>query len=86
MAGIVTPSRSVAAKVNERVKACKCLVCDSDAERRGLCFRHYQQYRRTLAEKPRKDRADFEVAQIKAGKVLPVGEMARIKRDNPFED
>lgn len=86
MAAIATPSKATAAKVEARVKECKCLICDADATRRGLCFRHYQLYLRTMRSRPRAERADFEVTQIKAGRVLAQGEMGRIKRGNPFED
>tara|TARA_Y100000310_G_scaffold335873_1_gene418980 strand:- start:1450 stop:1710 length:261 start_codon:yes stop_codon:yes gene_type:complete len=86
MTGIVTPKRTVLAQVTKRVQDCLCLVCDSESERRGLCFRHYQMYRRRLDEKPKGERADFEVTQIREGRVLPPHAMGRIKRENPFEE
>ena len=79
-----TVKRSIAASVEQRVKAGKCLVCESDATKRGVCDRHYMAFRRMLQSKPTEEQADFEAAAIREGKILPVQEVRRITSDNPF--
>jgi hypothetical protein len=53
-----------------------CLICEEHetAEnrlRRGLCTRHYEQFRRAAATIPPAKLADFERGLIEAGKLLP---------------
>lgn len=78
--------RSLTKKITEHVKTGKCLHCDSSAVKRGLCQKHYSQFRRELASKPKSDRNDFEVNLIRDGKILAVGWVAEICRENPFAE
>jgi hypothetical protein len=85
MADLAKPSRTVRTKVLECVKACKCLVCDAEAgPRRGLCARHYQMYRQEFLSMSKKRRAEFEMTQIKRGKILSPHQICDIKRESPF--
>lgn len=86
MSGTVEAKRSIAAQVGERVKSGKCLVCESDAKRRGLCNTHYQAFLRRQRDKDNKqEQVEFEESCIREGKILPVHEMARMKRVDPFD-
>lgn len=77
--------RSKQADVEERVKSGKCLICDHDATRRGVCTRHYQLFHRRQREKPTpQEQAEFESTAIREGKILAVRQMHRIKREEPF--
>lgn len=81
-----TAKRSRASQVEERVKSGKCLVCDCQAERRGVCFRHYQMFLRLVASKPKDVRAETEVRAIQAGKILAVNQIRAMKQENPFAE
>lgn len=81
------PKRTLVAKIEERVKSGKCLVCEDEGKmKRGLCGRHYMAFRRMQAAKPRDERVDFEANAIREGKILAVNEVRRITTDNPFAD
>jgi len=76
--------RTLVGHVTERVRSGKCLLCEDAATRRGLCMNHYQTFLRRFAE--RQDKAEFETACIREGKILAVGKMREIKTDDPFAD
>lgn len=82
----VTIKNNISKKILERAKTQLCLHCDSKAKKRGLCDRHYQQFIRARNLKPKKQWADFEVRQIKDGKILNVGQVHEIKSDSPFAE
>lgn len=87
MAEAVTAKRKVAGKVEERVKAGKCLHCEAAGTRRGLCMRHYQQFLARMRERGNKAaQAEFEANAIREGKVLAIGQCREIKREDPFGD
>lgn len=81
-----TAKRSKVAEIEERVKSGKCLVCETEATRRGVCFRHYQMFLRWLASKPKEQRAETEVRCIQEGRILAVNQVREIKAVNPFAD
>lgn len=68
----------------QRVQAGMCLHCDSPKHQRGLCVRHYMQFRRTMLAKPKSQQRSFELAQIEAGNVLAAGQIRELTTDNPF--
>ena len=70
----------------ERMLAGKCLHCDSDEHQRGLCVKHYMQFRRTMLALPKNQQRAFEANQIKAGNVLAAGHIRELTTDNPFKE
>jgi hypothetical protein len=85
MADAVVVKRTLAKQVHDRVKSELCLVCDGHAERRGLCMRHYQAFLSRQKEKGAHEKQiSFEEDCIREGKILPVYEMQKIKREDPF--
>lgn len=70
----------------ERVRARKCLHCDSDGHQRGLCCRHYMQFRRTMLAMPKNQQRNFEREQISAGNILAAGHIRELTTDNPFKE
>lgn len=79
--------QAIATKVETRVKSGKCLLCETTATRRGLCFRHYATYLRRLRERRSgQEQVRFETAAIREGKVLAVNQMRRLKSTDPFAD
>lgn len=78
--------RSVSKGVVERAKAGLCLHCESKSVKRGLCCKHYEQFRRAKADQPKADRADWEVDQIRDGKVLNGLQIIEIKGTNVFAE
>jgi hypothetical protein len=77
--------RTLAAQVEQRVKSGLCLVCESQAVRRGLCMNHYQMFLRRMRDRDGKsEQLNFEASCIYDGKILPVHEMRKIKQDDPF--
>ena len=81
-----TFKRSIASQVTERVRSCKCLLCEDLATRRGLCMNHYQTFLRRRDARGKEDGALFEEACIREGKVLAQHKMRELKRDDPFAD
>lgn len=61
----------------------KCVLCEDRRESRGLCPRHYQQFRRQRDKLPPSQWADFEQILIDRGQLLPETEEI-IKPGNPF--
>jgi hypothetical protein len=84
MTQLALPKRSIAAKVHDRVRSGLCLLCDDAQTKRGLCEKHYMNFRRRQAERSEDERGDFEVSAIREGKILPSGEARKIKTDDPF--
>jgi hypothetical protein len=68
----------------ERVRAGVCLHCESAEHQRGLCVKHYMQFRRTMLALPKKQQADFEASQIAAENILAAGHVRILTTDNPF--
>jgi hypothetical protein len=68
----------------ERVRAGVCLHCESAEHQRGLCVKHYMQFRRTMLALPKKQQADFELAQINSENILAAGHVRILTTDNPF--
>ena len=68
----------------ERVRAGLCLHCESAEHQRGLCVKHYMQFRRTMLALPKKQQADFELAQINSENILAAGHVRILTTDNPF--
>jgi hypothetical protein len=70
----------------ERVLAGICLHCETTEHQRGLCVRHYMQFRRTMLALPKNQQRAFEANQIKAGNVLAAGHIRELTTDNPFKE
>lgn len=81
-----TFKRSIASKVTERVRSGKCLLCDADAVRRGLCMNHYQTFMRRQKARGPEGGVLFEEACIREGKVLGQHVMRDLKKNDPFAD
>ncbi len=78
--------RTEPAKVLDRIKANKCLHCENEYRKRGLCQKHYSQFLRELNAAPKKDRSNFELNAIQTGKILAVGRVVEIRSDNVFRN
>jgi hypothetical protein len=78
------PAKKELARIHERITEGKCLLCDSQATRRGLCVSHYFFWRRAMAGKSRAERLEITSKAIRAGKLLPAGYVQRVKQPNPF--
>lgn len=77
--------RSVAKEVARKAKEGKCLICESRAGgSRGLCVSHYLKFYRELQSRPLDRRADFELEQIREGRVLASGSVRRLHNPTPF--
>ena len=70
--------------VKQRMRDGKCLHCDGREHQRGLCARHYMQFRRTMLALPKKEQADFERQQIEGENILAAGHVRILTTDNPF--
>lgn len=79
-----TAKRTIVKEVQDRVKTGKCLHCDKDAIRRGVCHNHYMMFWNALKDQPRKDRPEFEIKAIHDGKILASGQMRELTKPNPF--
>jgi len=79
-----TLKRTIVAAVHDRVKTGKCLHCDDKATRRGLCMRHYLEFRRNLFRQPVRERCDFELDNIRDGNILPQHYARKVKYQSPF--
>lgn len=82
----VQPAKKELARIRERIEAGKCLLCDCQATRRGLCVSHYFFWRRAVAGKSKAERLEITTKAIRTGKLLPAGYVQRIKQPNPFLD
>jgi hypothetical protein len=80
-----TAKRSLVARINERVREKKCLLCDSTATGpRGLCNAHYLQFYRKRNTLPKSKRPEFESEQIEEGRILAADQIREIKHPCPF--
>ena len=70
--------------VKQRMLAGKCLHCEDSEHQRGLCVKHYMQFRRTMLALPKKQQADFERQQIEGENILAAGHVRILTTDNPF--
>lgn len=68
-------TKSVTARKRRRVKEGKCLLCDSLAKRRGLCFGHYMKFARAKSKLSGVERLKFELQLIASGHILGVQEV-----------
>jgi hypothetical protein len=73
-------------KVKQRMRDGKCLHCDGNEHQRGLCAKHYMQFRRTMLALPKNKQRNFEAAQIESGNVLAAGHIRELTTDNPFKE
>jgi len=79
------PKRNIAKDVAEKVKAKACLICGEPASVRGLCFRHYEQYKTAKSKRPTKQlRAEFDAELIRDGRILSPWQVCELTRENPF--
>ncbi len=78
--------RAISKVVTDRAKTGVCLHCESTAKKRGLCSKHYEQFRRAKAAIPRSEQADWEVEQIRDGKVLNGLQILEIRSTNVFSE
>lgn len=82
----VEAKRPLVKDVEEKASEKRCLICGETAKgSRGLCVAHYLQFYRSLTELPKRDRASFEAEQIREGRILASGQIAKIKRPSPFK-
>jgi len=72
--------------VKQRMRAGKCLHCDGKEHQRGLCAKHYMQFRRAMLSLPKSKQRNFEAAQIESGNVLAAGHIRDLTTDNPFKE
>ena len=82
----VEPKRTIARAIWERAKTGKCLHCDLPAYRRGICYRHYYQYKTNLRSTPRDRRKLFHDTAVREGKILPNRQGQRPNAEDVFED
>ena len=79
-------NRTISKTVTDRAKTGVCLHCESAAKKRGLCSKHYEQFRRAKAALPRREQADWEVDKIREGKVLNGLQILDIRSTNVFAE
>ena len=81
-------SKKVQQYVDKCIESRECLIegCTEEGTRRGLCNKHYIQYRKSAAALKKMARIEFERQAIKSGRILPAGAVARIRRENVFSD
>jgi hypothetical protein len=73
--------RSVTKRLQERVKAGKCIECDDAAVRCGKCFKHYQRDIDRLMRLPNtKERTKTFADKHRRGEILKPGEIRELKR------
>jgi hypothetical protein len=70
----------------QRVSSGKCIHCDSQAKSRGLCPKHYTQFRIHLQSMSKSDAKRFDERCVKAKKILAVEQVRQIKSSNPFRE
>ncbi len=79
--------RKNVAKLEERVRAGKCILdgCDGKCQSRGLCDKHRQRWYLELRKHTtEEDKIRFEERSIQLGLILPDGEQKTWTRENPF--
>lgn len=62
-------SPRVRKRVEERIRAGKCLHCDEASYRRGLCMTHYWQWRSAMLDTPKRERPAREAKLIESGRL-----------------
>jgi hypothetical protein len=72
-------------QVQERAASGKCLLCDCEAKRLGLCTTHYGRFRTALTKLPENDREPFKARLRREGKLLPSRQGQRLTQVNEFE-
>ena len=72
--------------VKQRMRDNKCLHCEGTEHQRGLCAKHYMQFRRTMLALPKHKQADFERLQIRQENILAAGHIRELTTDNPFRE
>lgn len=86
LAEMAVKSQKTSRKTNARAASGKCLLCESVAARRGLCIKHYGQFRARRNERSStRDQAQFEINCIEAGKILPQQAIRRLKGECDFD-
>lgn len=68
-------TKAVQAKKRRRARDGKCLLCDGEAKRRGLCVGHYMKYTRAKSKLSGVERLQFELQLIADGHILGVQEV-----------
>lgn len=63
-------SNKVTEAVRKRVVAKKCLCCETDAVKRGLCQKCYTEWRTTRMAMSNSQRARYDAKLIRIGKLL----------------
>lgn len=82
----VKAKASVKAQVADKVEKCQCLLCEAEADRRGLCKYHYSQFRTVLHETALQDRPALEARFIRNGELLPSRQGQRFDIINPYRE
>lgn len=64
-----------------------CLIpsCENSRSKRGLCAKHYEQYRRKLDSLAEDERSAWELRMVGVGKLLPAKQGNR-SVDNAFDE
>jgi hypothetical protein len=74
-------SKAVQAKKRRRAREGKCLLCDGQPKRRGLCVGHYMKYTRAKSKLAGLDRLQFELQLIADGHILGVQEVRALAEE-----
>lgn len=89
MAELEVPKRH-RGRLEERVKAGHCIVCNEKAEPRmvrGLCLKHYAEFRdEQLSRGGKEAQAAYEEDCVRQGLILPHGEQSRMKSNSIFKN
>lgn len=76
------------ARIRAKTKTQKCLICENEAidGMRGLCLRHYNQFRVAKRKLPKGKKQDaFDAQQVRAGMILEPRRGRHPVTPNPFE-
>lgn len=82
----VAIKRSLSKSVMDKASTGVCLHCSNPGKKRGLCSKHYEQFRRQRLRVKQKERVQWEIDQIHEGKILNALQILQIKTDNVFAD
>lgn len=77
-----TRTARIQKSVEEKVVAGKCLCCDRQAHRLGLCNHHYYRYRTEHAKLGPRAAAKYDANLRKAGLLLRANEVFAIRRSS----
>jgi len=72
--------------LKQRMRAKKCLHCDGKEHQRGLCAKHYMQFRRAMLSLPKNKQRNFDLSQIESGNILAAGHIRELTTDNLFRE